>query len=229
MISFFRKLSWWIQRHNKETELRDELQFHLAEEEGEREAAGLAGRKRRGTQRAANWAISRWWRRTRAPCGAGRSLTSLARTCAMRFARWLPAGIYAAWRLVAGARNRSQHGDIQLHGRDSDAFPAGVRSTVTGGTELARQVHRTGFRDAQHERQHMSDPRSGKRAESFLTLLSNSSGRTIGVLDRVCALRILQARRLNVAIRGQAEHCEWLERVGRLFSRARRSACRWDG
>jgi len=41
MISFFRKLRWWIQRRDKEAELREELQFHLAEEASEREAAGL--------------------------------------------------------------------------------------------------------------------------------------------------------------------------------------------
>ena len=41
MISFFRKLRWWIQRRDKEADLREELQFHLAEEASEREAAGL--------------------------------------------------------------------------------------------------------------------------------------------------------------------------------------------
>src|SRR5207249_3139929 len=42
MTSFFRKLSWLTQRRNKEAELREELQFHLDEEAGEREADGLA-------------------------------------------------------------------------------------------------------------------------------------------------------------------------------------------
>ncbi len=42
MTSFFRKLSWLLRRRSKEAELRDELQFHLEEEAGEREAAGLA-------------------------------------------------------------------------------------------------------------------------------------------------------------------------------------------
>src|SRR5215467_4272486 len=41
MISFFRKLRWWMKRRDKEAELREELQFHLAEEAGDREAAGL--------------------------------------------------------------------------------------------------------------------------------------------------------------------------------------------
>ena len=42
MISFFRKLTWWRQRRRKEDELREELQFHLAKEAGERQANGLS-------------------------------------------------------------------------------------------------------------------------------------------------------------------------------------------
>ena len=42
MTSFFRKFTWWMQRRRKEDELREELQFHLAEEAGERQADGLS-------------------------------------------------------------------------------------------------------------------------------------------------------------------------------------------
>jgi predicted permease len=42
MTSFFRKFTWWRQRRRKEEELREELQFHLAEEAGERQADGLS-------------------------------------------------------------------------------------------------------------------------------------------------------------------------------------------
>src|SRR6185295_14063554 len=42
MNSFFRKLRWLTDRRNKETELRDELLFHLDEEAEERQAEGLA-------------------------------------------------------------------------------------------------------------------------------------------------------------------------------------------
>lgn len=42
MNSFFRKLSWLAQRRRKEDELREELQFHLDEEAGQRQAQGLA-------------------------------------------------------------------------------------------------------------------------------------------------------------------------------------------
>jgi macrolide transport system ATP-binding/permease protein len=42
MTSPFRKVTWWLQRRRKEDELREELQFHLAEEAGERRADGLS-------------------------------------------------------------------------------------------------------------------------------------------------------------------------------------------
>src|SRR5580693_5184842 len=42
MTSFFRKLGWFLRRSDKETELQEELQFHLEEEAGERQAQGLA-------------------------------------------------------------------------------------------------------------------------------------------------------------------------------------------
>jgi len=42
MIPFLRKVVWWRQRRRKEAELQEELQFHLAEEAGERQAGGLS-------------------------------------------------------------------------------------------------------------------------------------------------------------------------------------------
>jgi predicted permease len=42
MKAFLRKLRWLTERRNKETELREELQFHLEEEADERRAEGLA-------------------------------------------------------------------------------------------------------------------------------------------------------------------------------------------
>jgi macrolide transport system ATP-binding/permease protein len=41
MNSLFRKLGWLARRSSKEAELREELEFHLAEEANEREAGGL--------------------------------------------------------------------------------------------------------------------------------------------------------------------------------------------
>src|SRR5690242_4192596 len=41
MTALFRKLRWWLQRRRKEEELREELQFHLAQEIEEQQAEGL--------------------------------------------------------------------------------------------------------------------------------------------------------------------------------------------
>jgi predicted permease len=52
MISLFRKFTWWVQRRRKEDELREELEFHLANEADERQADGL-------TEDQARWAARR--------------------------------------------------------------------------------------------------------------------------------------------------------------------------
>jgi macrolide transport system ATP-binding/permease protein len=52
MISLFRKFTWWVQRRRREDELREELQFHLAEEADERQADGLS-------EEQASWAARR--------------------------------------------------------------------------------------------------------------------------------------------------------------------------
>ena len=41
MIPFFRKVAWWFRRRRKEDEVREELQFHLAEEADELHTGGL--------------------------------------------------------------------------------------------------------------------------------------------------------------------------------------------
>jgi macrolide transport system ATP-binding/permease protein len=46
-MNFFRKLSWWMQRHRREAELREELEFHLDEEAAARQADGLASDRAR--------------------------------------------------------------------------------------------------------------------------------------------------------------------------------------
>jgi len=50
--SFFRKLAWLPQRRRKEDDLREELQFHLAQEAEDRQAEGLA-------EHEARWAARR--------------------------------------------------------------------------------------------------------------------------------------------------------------------------
>lgn len=43
MNRFFRKMRWWMQRRSREAELREELEFHLAEEASDRQQEGLRG------------------------------------------------------------------------------------------------------------------------------------------------------------------------------------------
>jgi macrolide transport system ATP-binding/permease protein len=52
MTSLFRKFTWWVQRRRKENELREELEFHLANEADERQADGLS-------EDQASWAARR--------------------------------------------------------------------------------------------------------------------------------------------------------------------------
>jgi predicted permease len=51
MNAFLRKLSWFARRRRKESELRDELEFHLAEEAEERREAGLSEEQARSAAR----------------------------------------------------------------------------------------------------------------------------------------------------------------------------------
>jgi predicted permease len=51
MTSLFRKVTWWAQRRRKENELREELQFHLAEELEERRGDGLSEDEARSAAR----------------------------------------------------------------------------------------------------------------------------------------------------------------------------------
>ena len=51
MTSLFRKLKWFLRSTRKETELREELRFHLEEEAAERSAQGLAGEDARHASR----------------------------------------------------------------------------------------------------------------------------------------------------------------------------------
>ncbi len=47
MISFFRKLGWLARRRNREDHLAAELRFHLEEETGQRQAAGMSSQEAR--------------------------------------------------------------------------------------------------------------------------------------------------------------------------------------
>ena len=51
MISFLRKIQWWLHRGRREDELREELEFHLAEETSERQVIGLSENEARWSAR----------------------------------------------------------------------------------------------------------------------------------------------------------------------------------
>jgi putative ABC transport system permease protein len=81
MNAFFRKLRWLIERSDKEAELREELQFHLAEDAEERRADGLPEDAARGAARRGLGNLTLLEENTRAAWGWTR-LEQLARDAA---------------------------------------------------------------------------------------------------------------------------------------------------
>jgi hypothetical protein len=75
MTTFFRKMSWLTQRRRKESELREELQFHLDEEADSVKRRGWRRTRRDGLP-AATWETSLCYRRALAPCGLGHPLNN---------------------------------------------------------------------------------------------------------------------------------------------------------
>ena len=115
MTSFFRKFTWWVQRRRKEDELREELEFHLANEADQRQADGLSADQ-------ASWAARRDLGnvtpigKTRARCGRG-SCSITGAGPPLRAADDVPEPlVHRPGRALAGARDRCQHRDLQLHG-----------------------------------------------------------------------------------------------------------------
>ena len=142
MTSFFRKFTWWIQRRRKEDELREELQFHLAEEADERQADGL-------TEDEARWAARRDLGNV--TLAAGRH----AHVVVVDAARAAGAGhplrpahdgrqqdLQRDGDPVARPGHRRQHRHLQLHGFDPAALAAGARSAVPRDPELAYSAAR---------------------------------------------------------------------------------------
>ena len=68
---------------------------------------------------------------------------------------------------IAGARNRREHGDLQLHGCDPDSVPAGWRSAIAGRAELAGEDDTWRFRHARDERRHVRRPEGGHGSWHF--------------------------------------------------------------
>ena len=112
MNPFFQKLRSLMHRRRKEDELREELQFHLDEEAEERQAEGLAGEEARRAARRDMGNITLVQEETRAvwtwtlpgTTGAGLPLR-LSHDGGQQ-------DLQHAGDSVAGARHRSQHGDL---------------------------------------------------------------------------------------------------------------------
>ena len=137
MTSFFRKLRWLIERPGKDAELQEELQFHLEEEAGERQAQGLAGEEARRAARRelgnlalvqedtrAAWTWTFWEQLVQ-------DIRYGLRTIAVQ------QDFQCHGDPVACPGNRRQHRHLQLYGFDPAALAAGARSSVPGDAELA--------------------------------------------------------------------------------------------
>ena len=111
MTALFRKIQWWLGRGTREAELREELQFHLDEEQETRQADGLSADD-------ATWAARRdlgircCWLKMRARCGRGRCSSSWPRTFATACAAWRrtacsPSLRHCRWRWGSGRTRQS--------------------------------------------------------------------------------------------------------------------------
>ena len=208
MTSLFRKFTWWLQRRRKEDELREELQFHLAEEADERQADGLSedqaqmGRPPRPGQRDA--AAGRHAHAVDVdPARAARAGPALRPADDVQEPR-----VHGAGRAVARAGDRRQHGDLQLHGLDPAALAAGVGSGVAGRGEVAQQAVRSTagerVRHALHRRQHLSATAAGTTAAIFpFPAFERLQEASAPVLSSLFAY--YPAGNVNVMIKGEAE------------------------
>ena len=138
MTSFFRKFTWWLQRRRKEDELREELQFHLAEEAGERQADGLSEDQARWAARRDLGNVTLLQEDTRT-LWSWILLEQLAQDVRYGLRTMFKnRAVHRPGRTVARARDRREHGDLQLHGLDPVALAAGVGPGVAGRGEMAQ-------------------------------------------------------------------------------------------
>ena len=112
MSTFFHKLRSLLHRRRKEEDLRDELQFHLDEEADERQAGGLSGEAAWRASRRELGNLTLVQEETRA-AWTWTWLEQFAQDC--RYGLRTIAGeqdLQPAGDSLAGARHRSQHGDL---------------------------------------------------------------------------------------------------------------------
>ena len=234
-MTVFRKLSWWLQRRRREAELREELEFHLDEEAEARHADGLPSDQARAAARRDLGNVTLLREETR-------TLWSWVLARAVRAGRSIrPArdaqesDVHRAGGALAGARDRRQHGDLQLHGRDPAPIAACVRSGVAGRDQVARQARNSGH-GLREPPAFVMRGGSGRvdrrRVGSHRRDLSVPGVRTpaTGVFVRVLAHLCLPARRTHQRLdQGGGRAGRRRVRHRRLLPRALRVACRRAG
>ncbi len=147
-------------RH-KEAELSEELQFHLEEEAEQLQTKGLPGEEARRAARREMGNLTLVRENTRAVWG-WTIVEQIGQDVRYAFRTMAPTACSRSRDFVAGAGDRSQHGNLQFHGLDVAAIAARLRSAVAGRPELARKGHPKRFRNAEHERDHVRRSKGGK-------------------------------------------------------------------
>jgi hypothetical protein len=155
MTSLFRKVTWWVQRRRKEDELREELEFHLANEADERQGDGLTEDQARWAARRdlGNVTLLREDTRTLWTWTPVEQLAQDLRYALRVMVKNRAFTALAALSLALG--NRRQRSDLQFHGRDPLALAAGVGPGVAGGGEMAQQRDQVRLRHAFRRRPHL--------------------------------------------------------------------------
>ena len=137
MTSLFRKFTWWLQRRRKEDDLREELQFHLAEEADERLADGLSDDEARWAARRDLGNVTLLQENTRT-LWSWILLEQLAQDVRYGLRAMVKnRTVHGAGRALARAGDRRQHGDLQLHGLDPVPLAAGLGPDLAGRGEVA--------------------------------------------------------------------------------------------
>ena len=221
MNPFFQKLRSLMHRRGKEEELRDELQFHLDEEAEERQAEGLPGDEARRAARRDMGNIALVQEETRA-AWTWTYLEQLAQDCRYAFRTMAANKTFSMLAILSlalgiGANTAIYSFMDSLLLRSLPVSDPESLAVLNWGA----QPHRTRFRDAGHERQHLErskmagGPPGSFPFPAFELIRTNSDA----LFSSVFAY--YPTRKVNVMVKAQAEQASGEFVSGRLFSRAR--------
>ena len=228
MNSFFRKLRWLTQRRGKEAELREELQFHLEEEAEQRQAEGLAEEEARWAARRELGNLTLVQENTRAVWGwtileqLGQDLRYAFRTMAANRLFTLLAVSSLALGIGANTAIYSFMDSILLRSLPvSDPESLVVlnwHAKPTGRDSVMHGMSGTTY----------DDPKTGTTAGIFpFPGVRTFPEKRLRLFERVRPLPILASEKPERDDQRTGRPCQRLERLGRLFSRTRRSpGCR---